>query len=108
MTSKPTKYSDRTEWHNEAGELHREDGPAIEWEDVSKSYYINGKPHRTDGPAVEWADGYKSYYINGKRHRTDGPAIVWEDVKEYWVEGKEYNYFKYCLKKWLFKLIFDR
>jgi hypothetical protein len=53
-----------TKWYNESNQLHREDGPAIEWAKGSKAYYINGNFHREDGPAIEWADGYKSYYIN--------------------------------------------
>ena len=59
-------YSDRTEWFNLEGKLHREDGPAVECSNGYKSYYINGKYHREDGPAVEWANGTKYYYINGK------------------------------------------
>jgi len=46
--------------------LHREDGPAIEWTDGYKSWYLDGKRHREDGPAIEWASGYKSWYLNGK------------------------------------------
>ena len=34
------------------GELHREDGPAIEFSDGSKYWYKHDKPHRLDGPAV--------------------------------------------------------
>ena len=30
----------------------------------------NGQYHRTDGPAVEFADGSKVWYINGKRLTT--------------------------------------
>ena len=45
---------------------HREDGPAIEWNDGNKSWYINGNLHREDGPAVEWNDGSKSWYLNGE------------------------------------------
>jgi len=41
------------------GNLHREDGPAIEWADGSKEWWINEKLHREDGPAIEWADGTK-------------------------------------------------
>jgi len=47
-------------------ELHREDGPAIEYADGRKWYYINDELHREDGPAIEYADGRKWYYINGK------------------------------------------
>ena len=46
---------------------HREDGPAIEWADGSKVWFINGNYHREDGPAIEDADGYKSWYIDGKK-----------------------------------------
>jgi hypothetical protein len=28
-------------------------------------WYLDGKIHRTDGPAVEWADGDKSWFLNG-------------------------------------------
>ena len=45
---------------------HREDGPAIEWADGSKSWYLNGKRHREDGPAIEWVDGSKWWYLNGQ------------------------------------------
>ena len=48
-------------------ELHREDGPAIEWANGDKDWYRNGKLHREDGPAIEWADGDKYWYFNGER-----------------------------------------
>ena len=73
------------------GELHREDGPAVEYLNGSREYCINGKLHREGGPAVEKADGYKAYYINDKRHRIDGPATIYSDSKKYYIEGKEYN-----------------
>ena len=38
---------------------HREDGPAIEHTDGTKSWYINNKCHREDGPAIECTDGHK-------------------------------------------------
>jgi hypothetical protein len=55
------------EWRNEDGDLHRLDGPAIEWEDGTKQWRVNGKLHRLDGPAVEFADGYKIWWIVGKK-----------------------------------------
>ena len=49
----------------------------------SLNWYLNGKPHRTDGPAIEWADGTKYWFLNGKRvteedhaKRTGGKASV--------------------------------
>ena len=48
------------------GELHREDGPAIEGLNGYKSWYLNGKLHREDGPAIEGLDGYKEWYLKGE------------------------------------------
>jgi len=79
-------HNDRTDWYNLEDQRHREDGPAVEYADGYKAYYINGKRHREDGPAIEWADGDKYYYINGKFHREDGPAIEYADgSKHYYI-----------------------
>ena len=80
-------------WCNKQGQYHRTDGPAIEWENGTKIWYVNGKCHRTDGPAVEYANGTKEWRINDQLHRTDGPAVEWADnkSKEWWVNGKQYN-----------------
>ena len=82
-------YDDRTEWYQN-DELHREDGPAIEYADGDKVWYLNGKCHREDGPAVEWSNGTKKWFLNGKLHREDGPAIEWADGhKEWYLNGKQ-------------------
>ena len=79
-----TKY-----WKNDKGQLHREDGPAVEYADGSKWWYLNGKLHREDGPAYEGANGDKEWYLNNKLHREDGPAIEFSNGrKEWWVNGK--------------------
>jgi len=94
------------------GELHREDGPAVEWVDGSKAWFRHdtrhrvdgpaveyasgtkewwrdGKFHRDDGPAVESANGDKKWFRNGQRHRDDGPAVEWANGdKEWWRDGK--------------------
>ena len=68
---------------------HREDGPAIEYANGDKSWYINGKLHREDGPAIEYTTGYKTWYINGELHREDGPAVVYADGSKAWfINGK--------------------
>jgi len=54
-------------YFNKAGQRHREDGPAIEWANGSKFWFINDQRHREDGPAIEWADGSKFWWINGRR-----------------------------------------
>ena len=33
----------------------------------TKIWCLNGKMHREDGPACEWADGYKAWFLNGKQ-----------------------------------------
>ena len=84
-------FEDRTTWCDfNSKELHRIDGPAIEYANGGKSYYVDGRLHRLDGPAVEYAYGYKSYWVDGKRHRIDGPAIEYRNGDmEYWVDGIE-------------------
>ena len=32
-----------TRYYNEQGQLHREDGPAIEWANGEKQYWIHGE-----------------------------------------------------------------
>ena len=48
------------------GELHREDGPAVEYGNGDKVWYINDKRHREDGPAIEYVDGHKRWFYQGK------------------------------------------
>jgi hypothetical protein len=82
------KYGTKS-WRNSRGKLHRTDGPAVEWLNGDKEWWVEGKRHRADGPAVECLDGYKAWWVRGKRHRTDGPAVEQVDGhKEWWVEGK--------------------
>ena len=44
--------------------FHREDGPAIEWPNGDKSWYLNDKLHRMGGPAVEYNTGKKVWYVS--------------------------------------------
>lgn len=53
-------------YYNAKGQLHRKCGPAVEYTDGTKSWWINGKQHREDGPAVEYINGDKERWINGK------------------------------------------
>ena len=46
--------------------------------------------HREDGPAIEFANGEKRWYLNGNLHREDGPAKIFtNNNKEWWLNGKE-------------------
>ena len=75
-----------TRWYKDAKGtvLHRTDGPAIEYTNGDKSWYMNDQRHRTDGPAIEYAGGEQHWYSGGKRHRTDGPAIEYTDGYKVW------------------------
>jgi hypothetical protein len=65
-------------------QLHREDGPAVEYANGDKYWHLNGKLHREDGPAIEYADGDKEWYINGYRNREDGPAREYANGNKLW------------------------
>ena len=52
-------------YYNEAGEYHREDGPAVIDGDI-QAWYLNGKRHREDGPAIINGDR-QEWYLNGKK-----------------------------------------
>ena len=64
--------------------LHNEDGPAIEYQNGDKSWYIDGELHREDGPAIEYLNSVKAWYINGELHREDGPAVIKADGTRRW------------------------
>ena len=53
-------------YRNPMGQLHRQYGPAIEWADGDKEWYLDGQHHRIDGPAIEYADGSKAWWLNGQ------------------------------------------
>jgi hypothetical protein len=67
MTSTMTIDQEGTKiWRNQKGQFYRTDGPAIEYADGTKVWYLNGQWHRTDGPAYEWPNGDKEWYLNGQ------------------------------------------
>ena len=74
-------------------QVHREDGPAIEWSNGYREWRIKNALHREGGPAIEYEiTGLKEWWINGKRHRVDGPAIILPNVKiEWWLNNKQYT-----------------
>jgi len=67
MTNPEIDEEGTKKWYNSKRQWHREDGPAWEWADGAKNWFINGKLHREDGPAVEEPDGTKLWFINGKK-----------------------------------------
>ena len=54
------------------------------FENGDKFWFLNGELHREDGPAIEYVSGDKFWYLNDKRHREDGPACEYASGKKYW------------------------
>lgn len=85
------RINDVVEWVNETGELHRLDGPAIEYNDGDKEWWVAGQRHRIDGPAIEWSDGVKEWWVAGKRHREDGPAVIFGKKCKWFLNGIRFS-----------------
>ncbi len=41
----------------------------------------NGDFHREDGPAIEWYDGNKSWYLNDKQYTEEEHKIIMREKK---------------------------
>lgn len=65
-----TTNNNITEWRAN-GELHREDGPAVEYPDGSRMWFINDNLHREDGPAIERPGGYREWWSHNKQYTFD-------------------------------------
>ncbi len=50
---------------NNSGRKHRLDGPSLKNLFGDKIWFKNGLWHRENGPAQEWYDGQKRYYLDG-------------------------------------------
>lgn len=53
------RYTDGTVFHYHNGRLHREDGPAIEWINGKKEYWLNG----TSFPSIFEYDAFKKVHL---------------------------------------------
>ena len=86
----PENFTGVAEWPNgtkcwyEEGKIHREDGPAIEFEDGGKEWYKNGERHRLDGPAYESINGNKEWWFNGENYKNKIPSnsIILDEYKD--------------------------
>lgn len=76
MKSILTKVGETNYYYNEQGQLHRVDGPAVEWPDGSKKWYLNGNLHSVEGPAILFGDGSTQYAIEGKLMTEE----IWKDM----------------------------
>ena len=61
-----TKLANGTRMWRQNGQLHREDGPAVEYPGGSREWWINDQLHREDGPAVEYRNGRREWWIRGQ------------------------------------------
>ena len=82
-------------YYNADGQEHRLDGPAVEYSNGDKIWYINGKVHREDEPAIIFASGTKKWFSYGRKHRLIGPAIVYAISDVEWYINNTY-YTKSC------------
>ena len=64
-SSYSTNSSGDKYWFAENGLLHRDDGPAVEYANGDKQWYVNGFRHRDNAPAVEYVSGAKRWYYWG-------------------------------------------
>lgn len=58
-------FDDAIVYYNGCDLIHREDGPAIEYKNGTRSWWLNGEPHRQGGPAIERANGDIKWRWNG-------------------------------------------
>jgi len=79
-------FSYGTFYYNDFGQLHREDGPAIEYTTGGKRWYFNNLLHREDGPAAEFSDGSKFWYIRDKQIncKTQKEFLQLMKMKAFW------------------------
>lgn len=62
-----------------AYKVYNSEGKCVEWwmRTTRAGPYRNyAVLHRENGPAVEYEDGSEEWYLEGKLHRVDGPAII--------------------------------
>lgn len=84
-------------WYNEAGEFHRNGGPAASRPLTGfNAYYQDGKLHREDGPAITYSDGRGYYYLRGKEYTKEDWEKATSSIqscngKIVEIDGKQYR-----------------
>jgi hypothetical protein len=63
------------------------------WPNGDKEWYLNGDLHREDGPAIELANGDKEWYLNGiplteKEHQDQTQGCACKVIE---IDGKKYK-----------------
>ena len=85
--TKCLREGDHTVYLNDDLQIHRLDGPAVEYNNGTIQWAQNGVLHREDGPAH--VGEFTGYYNRGLLHREDGPAASGS------VEDLDYSYWFY-------------
>jgi len=78
------RVEDALLYYDERRRLHRTDGPAAEYLNGDREWFIHGYKHRDGAPAVTWESGYEAWYVRGVRHRADGPAQTYPNGDRKW------------------------
>ena len=55
----------------------------------TKRWYKAGELHRDDGPAIIYANGDPYWYEEGKWHREDGPTVIYPNGDHYWYQDDQ-------------------
>jgi len=81
------EHVDGTKFWYKEGLLHRENGPAAEYNDnKTNCWYVEGLIHRLDGPAIEYANGVNEWYIQDECY---APEMLSHLIKTSIFLGKE-------------------
>ena len=64
----------------------------------TRYYNTRGQLHRDEGPAIEWIDGGKEWFQNGQMHRIGGPTVEWGSLRQWFLFGVEYTEQAYYAK----------
>ena len=70
-------------WKLPNGDLHREDGPAVEYTNGDKEWWLNDKRHREDGPAIEYVNGDKEWWLNSRLYKIQYNNKIVERDKDF-------------------------
>lgn len=71
---------------------HPEIGPLVTAVGAPFAFTRNNRLHRDDGPALIYQDGHKVWYQDGAMHRADGPAVIIERRMKWFWRGKLHNW----------------
>ena len=53
-------------YYNSAGQLHRDEGPAVIYTNGNCEWWQSGQLHRRNGPALEHANGTRCWFLYGR------------------------------------------